>query len=162
MLLLRDNLLKRRDPREGEAVPGRAPLCMLGGVMWLLLNGDGGNKNRTAGTEPATQGPGWWKEPAELPSPCLWWGVSACWRCHALPHPWIPQGSCDKWRGQQVPGAAGTCSLCMTPALPPHSLLEEALGLVVMRAIIWYGDQDPPKAGGSVRKNEDKSHLADV
>lgn len=56
MLLLRENLLKCRDPREGEAIPGRAPLCRiaLGFVMWLLLNGDGGNKNRTAGTEPAT------------------------------------------------------------------------------------------------------------
>lgn len=42
--------------------------------MWLLLNGDGGNKNRTAGTESATQSPGWWKEPVELPPPCLCWG----------------------------------------------------------------------------------------
>lgn len=47
-------------------------------------------------------------------------------------------------------GAAGVCSLCMTPALPLSSLMEEALGLVEMRAVACYGDQHPPKADGSM------------
>lgn len=46
-------------------------------------------------------------------------------------------------------GAAGVCSPCMTPALALSSLMEEALGLVEMRAITCYGDRDPPKADGS-------------
>lgn len=47
-------------------------------------------------------------------------------------------------------GAAGVCGLCMTPALPLSSLMEEALGLVEMRAVACYGDQHPPKADGSM------------
>lgn len=85
-------------------------------------------------------------------------GVSACWRYHTLPHPRsrlgrrLPCGWTDGRGGQERRwgGAADICSPCTTPALPLSSSLEEVLGPVVARAIIWYGDRDPLKARGSM------------
>jgi len=72
MLLFRESLLTRHDPGEGDVVPGRAPLCgtALVFVMCLLLNGDGGNKNWTAGMEPATRSPGVMEAACGAPSSC--------------------------------------------------------------------------------------------